>query len=161
MKPGGGLLAPDDPRLADQAGGWRSAYVHIPFCEAVCPYCDFAVVAGRDQLASRYGEALVAEIRAAPAWGPLDAVNFGGGTPSRMAAESLEGILRELSSRFGLREGAEVSLEANPEDWTLEKAESLVAGWVQPRLAGRSVVRSPRCFPIWGVATPQPRLSER
>lgn len=127
MTPSGRLLPPDDPRLADQAGTWRSAYLHIPFCEEVCPYCDFAVVAGRDLLASRYGEALVSEIRSAPAWGPLDAVNFGGGTPSRMEAELLERILQELSSRFGLRQGAEVSLEANPEDWTLQKAESLVA----------------------------------
>ncbi|MDE0231215.1 MAG: radical SAM family heme chaperone HemW [bacterium] len=127
MKPGKAPLPPDDPGLADQAGGWRSVYLHIPFCEEVCPYCDFAVVAGRDQLASRYGEALVAEIRAATAWGPLDAVNFGGGTPSRMPAGLLERILQELSSRFGIRKGAEVSLEANPEDWTLQKAESLVA----------------------------------
>ena len=44
-----------------------------------------------------------------------------------MPAELLERILQELSSRFGLRRGAEVSLEANPEDWTLQKAESLVA----------------------------------
>ncbi len=101
--------------------------MHIPFCEEVCPYCDFAVVAGRDQLASRYGQALVAEIRSAEEWGPLEAVNFGGGTPSRMPAGLLERILGELSSRFGLREGAEVSLEANPEDWTLQKAESLAA----------------------------------
>lgn len=127
MKSGGAPLPPDDPRLADRAGGWRSAYLHIPFCEEVCPYCDFAVVAGRDSIGSRYGEALVAEIRSAPAWGPLDAINFGGGTPSRMPAGLLERILQELSSRFGLRRGAEVSLEANPEDWTPRKAESLVA----------------------------------
>lgn len=127
MRPAAAPLPPDDPRLADQAGGWRSVYLHIPFCEEVCPYCDFAVVAGRDHLVSRYGEALLTEIGSAPAWGPLDAVNFGGGTPSRMPADWLERILRELSSRFGVREGAEVSLEANPEDWTPQKAESLAA----------------------------------
>ncbi|MCY3564172.1 MAG: radical SAM family heme chaperone HemW [bacterium] len=139
MKPSGEILPPDDPRLADQAGGWRSAYLHVPFCEEVCPYCDFAVVAGRDQLASRYGKALVAEIRSAPDWGPLDAVNFGGGTPSRMAPELLERILQELSSRFGIRRGAEVSLEANPEDWTLQKAESLVtAGFNRVSLGAQS-----------------------
>lgn len=127
MRSSGPPIPPDDPGLADQAGGWRSVYLHIPFCEEVCPYCDFAVVAGRDQLSSRYGKALVAEIRSASGWGPLDAVNFGGGTPSRMPVVWLERILEELSSRFGLREGAEVSLEANPEDWTAQKAESLVA----------------------------------
>ena len=119
--------SPDDPRLADRASGWRSAYLHVPFCEKVCPYCDFAVVAGKDHLLSRYAEALITEIGSASDWGPLDAVNFGGGTPSRMPTGWLEKILGELVSRFGLREGAEVSLEANPEDWTEQKAESLVA----------------------------------
>ena len=113
---------PDDPGLADRAERWRSAYVHIPFCEQVCPYCDFAVAAGQDHLADRYGRALIAEIESASAWGPLEAVNFGGGTPSRMPARWLGEILGLLASRFGLRPGAEVSLEANPEDWTARKA---------------------------------------
>ena len=119
--------SPDDPGLADQAGRWRSLYVHIPFCEAVCPYCDFAVVAGRDELFSRYGNALINEIRSAPRWGQVDAINFGGGTPSRMPVGWLDRILGEMAARFGLTEDAEVSLEANPEDWTPEKAEALVA----------------------------------
>ena len=125
--PAEAFSSPDDPRLADRAGNWRSAYLHIPFCEKVCPYCDFAVVAGKDHLLSRYAEALITEIGSASDWGPLDAINFGGGTPSRMPTGWLEKILGELVSRFGLREGAEVSLEANPEDWTEQKAESLVA----------------------------------
>lgn len=121
------LPSPDDPELADRASHWRSAYVHVPFCGQVCPYCDFAVVAGKDHLFSRYARALIAEIRSAPDWGPLDAVNFGGGTPSRMPAAWLGRILGQVISRFGIVEGAEVSLEANPEDWTPSRARQLGA----------------------------------
>ena len=121
------LLSPDAPDLAEQASKWRSLYLHIPFCEQVCPYCDFAVAAGEDHLTFRYSKALIAEIRSAPEWGPLEAVNFGGGTPSRMPVRWLRKILEEAICRFGLAEGAEVSLEANPEDWTPGKASQLVA----------------------------------
>lgn len=122
---GGTLPSPDDPGLADRAAKWRSVYVHIPFCEQICPYCDFAVAAGQDHLADRYGRALVTEMESAPTWGPLEAANFGGGTPSRMPVSWLRTILELLEDRFGIRPGAEVSLEANPEDWTEEKAEQL------------------------------------
>ena len=121
------LPSPDDPELADRASHWKSVYVHIPFCQQVCPYCDFAVAAGQDHLFSRYGRALIAEIGSAPDWGPLDAVNFGGGTPSRMPGRWLGRILANVASRFGLVEGAEVSLEANPEDWTPSQARELAA----------------------------------
>ena len=141
--PGQPPLPPDDPRLADRAGEWRSAYVHIPFCHRVCPYCDFAVVAGRDDLAVRYANALISEIAAAPPWAPLEAINFGGGTPSRLPVSLLHRILEALAARFGVRRGAEISLEANPEDWTLPKARDLVkAGFTRVSLGAQSFDRS-------------------
>lgn len=118
--------SPDGPSLADAAAGFRSAYVHVPFCARVCPYCDFAVVAGRDDLADRYIDALLAEISSEPEWGPLSAVFVGGGTPSRIGAARLGRIVDGLADRFGLLPGAEVSLEANPEDWSDELATGLV-----------------------------------
>jgi oxygen-independent coproporphyrinogen-3 oxidase len=121
-------LRPDDPRPADAAASCRGAYLHVPFCRRVCPYCDFAVVAGREDLAGRYAAALAAEIAAAaPFPGSLDAVFVGGGTPSRLAAASLGLVLRALRDRFGLAGGAEVTLEANPEDWSAGLAEGLAA----------------------------------
>lgn len=106
------------------------AYVHLPFCARVCPYCDFAVVAGRDELVDRYLDALVSEIASEPPWGPLDAVFVGGGTPSRIPAAGIARVLDVLRSGFGLAIDAEVSLEANPEDWKPDLAEGLVSAGV-------------------------------
>jgi putative oxygen-independent coproporphyrinogen III oxidase len=113
------------PVEADQFSGSAAAYVHIPFCSAVCPYCDFAVVAGQDHLAARYVEAVCAEIARSQPWRPLDAVYFGGGTPSHLEPALLVEILEALSDRHGLAADAEVTLEANPEDFSVERAEQL------------------------------------
>jgi len=111
--------SPDDPVLADAAVAWRAAYVHIPFCRRRCPYCDFAVVAGDEWGGpiDRYVEAVVAEIAMELVWGPLDAVNFGGGTPTSLTARQLARVLDAVTDRFGIAPGAEISIEANPEDW--------------------------------------------
>lgn len=113
----------DVDRHADMA----AAYVHVPFCSAVCPYCDFAVVAGADDLAGRYIDAVIAEIQASDRWGPLDAVYFGGGTPSHVDPSLLERVLEALRRRHEFTEGAEISLEANPEDFGLDRAERLLS----------------------------------
>ena len=131
--------SPDSAALADQASAWKGAYVHIPFCRRVCPYCDFAVVAGQDDLRDRYVDAVVAEIAMAKPFGMLDAIAFGGGTPSRLDAGSLGRILDALASAFGIAPWAEVSLEANPEDWTPELASGLVsAGFTRLSLGAQS-----------------------
>ncbi len=109
----------------DSFGRLAGAYVHVPFCAQVCPYCDFAVVAGQDELAERYCEAVASEVRSDQAWKPLDTVYFGGGTPSHIAVASLSQILEALRDRHGIAEKAEVSLEANPEDFSSEKAAQL------------------------------------
>ena len=95
---------PDSPVLADLAADWKSAYVHIPFCRRRCPYCDFAIVdessdspGGYDQ----YVDALVAEVALESDFGPLDAINFGGGTPSRLRPVQLSRVIRALEDRFG------------------------------------------------------------
>jgi oxygen-independent coproporphyrinogen-3 oxidase len=99
-------------------------YLHVPFCERVCPYCDFAVVAAR-RLAradeERYVAALLAELagRAALFAGfALDTVYLGGGTPSLLRPESIARLLAALRERF-VGEPGEVTLEANPS--TLER----------------------------------------
>jgi len=117
------LLSPDDAILAERAAEWRSAYIHIPFCARVCPYCDFAVVAGQDNLVDRYVGAVLSEIELHPRWETLDAVSFGGGTPSRVAPALLGMVIERLRERFGLQNDVEISMEANPEDWHAEYSE--------------------------------------
>jgi putative oxygen-independent coproporphyrinogen III oxidase len=105
-------------------------YVHIPFCARRCPYCDFAVVAA-DEVGGgetdRYVDALVAEIAMEPAPFVADAINFGGGTPSRLTPAALATILDAVAGHLGIVDGAEISLEANPEDWTEQRARDLRA----------------------------------
>ena len=121
-------MRPDSAELADHAGSWAGAYVHIPFCARVCPYCDFNVVAGREDLTARFVEAVLHEIELESPWNRLDSVAFGGGTPSRLSPVQLISILNGLRTRFGLADRAEVSIEVNPEDWTRSMADDLVAG---------------------------------
>jgi len=93
-----------------------SGYVHIPFCQVRCTYCDFNTYAGLEPLFQPYVEALIAEIHwlAARFSGPLNTVYLGGGTPTRLPAGMLERILTACQQTFGIRPEAEVSCEANP-----------------------------------------------
>ncbi len=122
-------VAPDDPGLADEAHDWKSAYIHVPFCRRRCPYCDFAIV---DESATsvdhrRYIDAVLAEIEMEDGIGPLDAINFGGGTPSRLATAMIGDVVDSLAQRFGRAKDAEISIEVNPEDWSNEYGAELVA----------------------------------
>ncbi len=112
--------AADSVELAEAAAVWRSAYVHIPFCRRICPYCDFAVVAGAESVIDRYVACLIAEVELDAPLGSLDAVFIGGGTPSRLEPDHVRSILQALGSIHGFAEGAEITLEANPEDWTVD-----------------------------------------
>lgn len=121
-------LPADDPRLADAAHGWKSAYVHIPFCRRRCPYCDFAIV---DESAvetdhRRYIDAVVSEIDMDAGIGRLDAVNVGGGTPSIVDPALIAEVLSALETAHGFAEDAERSIEVNPEDWTTARGEAWV-----------------------------------
>lgn len=92
-------------------------YVHWPFCQAKCPYCDFNshVVRGVDQ--ARYAAALVRELEyMAGLCEPqhLTSVFFGGGTPSLMEPRTVETVLGAIDRLWGLTQGVEISLEANP-----------------------------------------------
>lgn len=113
------------PTEADAYSRSAAAYVHIPFCSSVCPYCDFAVVAGRDDLVDRYIDAVCTEITTSEPWRPLEAIYFGGGTPSHVDPSVLGGVLDALSLKHGFSADAEVSLEANPEDFDVARAATL------------------------------------
>ncbi len=133
---------PDSTVLADLAADWKSAYVHVPFCRRRCPYCDFAIVDESNDGSLDHGayvDALVAEIGMEFDFGPLDAVNFGGGTPSRLHPGQLRLVVDALSLRFGLKSDVEVSLEVNPEDWTEELGRGLAeSGFTRVSIGAQS-----------------------
>jgi putative oxygen-independent coproporphyrinogen III oxidase len=88
-------------------------YVHIPFCARRCDYCAFATWTDRHHLATAYVAACRREIRQAVTDGmePASSVFFGGGTPSLLPPELLEGILAAIPTQPGV----EVTVECNPE----------------------------------------------
>jgi putative oxygen-independent coproporphyrinogen III oxidase len=103
-------------------------YVHLPFCVARCPYCDFAVYAGADARGpraqtERLYRAVDRELslradaldrRFGLERPPLRTVYFGGGTPSLVPGEWLERLMATIRTRFGVGPDAEVTIEANP-----------------------------------------------
>ena len=94
-----------------------SLYVHIPFCRAKCPYCDFNSYAGLESLVPSYVDAILAEMLLwrSPARDLTVATVFlGGGTPSVLPITEVERILGAVCESFSLAADAEVSLEANP-----------------------------------------------
>src|SRR5580692_6905833 len=122
--PAGGTL----PESARAGLGRRpfGIYVHVPFCATRCGYCDFntytAAELGGGLAASlaTYPALAIAEIGfARKVLGDVDVgvstVFFGGGTPTLLPPAAIGGILRAIDGEFGLRPGAEVTTEANPE----------------------------------------------
>jgi len=100
-------------------------YLHIPFCSAICPYCDFSVMHAASPARQRFASRLAAEVSlAAAAWRdprPFDTVYFGGGTPSQLSPEDLARVLEACRTHFPFEAPAPwVFLEANPEDVTPE-----------------------------------------
>ncbi len=98
-------------------------YVHVPFCERVCPYCDFAVVATRrlgEETEQRYVKALLRELEAAAGafeGRGLASLYLGGGTPSLLTPASVAQILDAVRARFAPFAGSsppEITLEVNP-----------------------------------------------
>jgi len=92
-------------------------YIHFPYCLSKCPYCDFASRAEKVIPQERYTRAILRELRErAPEFAGRRAVSiyFGGGTPSLWDPEGVDGVLREVRTRFEVAPSAEVTLEANP-----------------------------------------------
>jgi oxygen-independent coproporphyrinogen-3 oxidase len=114
------MMIPSKDR-ADAVDASVGLYIHIPFCERVCPYCDFAVVAARTiepAIEQRYVSALLRELDSRRADFPgrsLATVYFGGGTPSLLQPASLERLLDAARAAFsGSDCEIEISLEVNP-----------------------------------------------
>jgi oxygen-independent coproporphyrinogen-3 oxidase len=106
------------PPHSDQAAP-IGLYVHVPFCSAICNYCNFNRGLYDEALKRRYVEALLAEIRgsrfASRASLSADTVYFGGGTPSLLDPADVARIVVALRDQFAVASDSEITLEANPE----------------------------------------------
>ncbi len=128
-QPPDGQPVPADGALPDESAALLGSrpfgvYVHVPFCQTRCGYCDFntytATELGSGASRDTYAELAVAEIRLAARVldgraGPVRTVFFGGGTPTLLRPADLAAILAAIDDQLGLAAGAEVTTEANPE----------------------------------------------
>jgi oxygen-independent coproporphyrinogen-3 oxidase len=105
-------------------------YVHIPFCAAICNYCNFNRGLFEAGLKTRYVDALLAEIRAAADGAPADTIFFGGGTPSLLEPSEIAAIIDACREAWTVTPDAEVTLEANPETVTPERLSGFRAAGV-------------------------------
>ena len=106
-------------------------YLHVPFCARRCSYCDFAIAVRREVPSGAYADAILREWslwQTEPVWdqaSPIETIYFGGGTPSRISADAVARLLDRITSDRPVAAGAEITLEANPDDVTLP----LAAAW--------------------------------
>ena len=105
-------------------------YVHIPFCSAICNYCNFNRGLFDGDLKNQYVAALLQEIRRQADGAEADTVFFGGGTPSLLEPGEVRAIIEACRNAFAVSGDAEVTLEANPETVTPERLEGFRAAGV-------------------------------
>lgn len=99
-----------------------SLYIHIPFCKQACHYCDFhfsTSIRKKGELVRMLCEEIKLRKEELPDK-KLDTIYFGGGTPSLLSSEELNQIFNAINGNFEVRLNAEITLEANPDDLTLE-----------------------------------------
>ncbi|MCX8043356.1 MAG: radical SAM family heme chaperone HemW [Desulfobacterota bacterium] len=102
-------------------------YIHVPFCTAKCCYCDFYSVSDLT-LCDPWFDALCREIALYRGqFSTFDTVYIGGGTPTVLKPERLDAMLQIVSRHFTIQSDAEITIEANPQDITVEMAHQLVA----------------------------------
>jgi len=98
-------------------------YIHIPFCNSKCNYCNFYSVASSKHL-DAYVPALLKEIALQQPYlekEPIETIYIGGGTPSLLGYTQLASILEKLNKTFEIKPDAEITIEANPNDLNASK----------------------------------------
>src|SRR5256886_16671130 len=108
-------------------------YLHVPFCQRRCSYCDFSIAVRKRIPAREYVDAVLRELEGVRAADPgaddaLETLYLGGGTPSLLPPDALGTLVTSLLDAFGAtssRDAVEVTAEAHPQDLTPE----LARGW--------------------------------
>jgi len=132
-----GTAWPKDNRLTKlRDSGSFHAYVHIPFCNVHCGYCDFNTYTAKEigeVKQTEFHVPLLQEIDFSAAvlkdsgmlMPPMSSVFFGGGTPSLFTAAQIDELLTRLIDTYGIAPGSDVTLEANPDTVSLEYLQAL------------------------------------
>ena len=105
-----------------------SIYIHVPFCQSRCVYCDFYSTTQGDEWKERYVTALLREIEGRKQEIPyarVHSIYIGGGTPSQLSPYQLECIFNSLARHYVLSPEVEITLEVNPDDLTPEYLSAL------------------------------------
>jgi oxygen-independent coproporphyrinogen III oxidase len=92
-------------------------YLHIPFCRKACHYCNFHFSTTHQQLPAMLA-AMEKELQLQKDYiqGPLYTIYLGGGTPSLVPIELLDSLFKAIRTQFQIVDGAEISIETNPDD---------------------------------------------
>jgi len=99
-----------------------SIYIHIPFCDVICPYCDFNKFSKVDNLIPEFVDSIINEIELRSIKNTnIESLSFGGGTPSYLSNKDFELIFHSLKENFNFNQNIEISIEVNPKDINLEK----------------------------------------
>lgn len=104
----------------DKMADTKGLYIHIPFCERKCAYCDFTSYEGKFSLGSDYCDKIISEIKSHDKY-DVDTVYFGGGTPSSVDSKIICRILDCAYSHFNIDKNAEITIEVNPASVTADK----------------------------------------
>ncbi|HEY2894184.1 MAG TPA: radical SAM family heme chaperone HemW [Pirellulales bacterium] len=125
--------------MSDPFATPRAAYIHVPFCRHRCGYCNFTLLAGRDDLFDDYARALELELKGLGRPHQVDSLFFGGGTPTQLTPELLQRVIETARRWFPLAPGYEFTVEANPADINAQSCELLAgAGVNRLSLGGQS-----------------------
>lgn len=104
--------------------GGMELYLHIPFCEKKCAYCDFLSFPSGKEIQRQYAKRLMEDIDSmGKEYGdiPVDTIFIGGGTPSVPESRLIVDLMEHVNRAFQISDGAEISMEANPGTVTREK----------------------------------------
>lgn len=99
-------------------------YIHIPFCQKKCKYCDFISFDKCDEkVKENYIQAIIKEIKNCKVNKNISTIYIGGGTPSILPAEEIQKVLEVIKQKFEILDDAEITIEVNPGTVDFEKLE--------------------------------------
>ena len=108
----------------------KGLYIHIPFCDHICTYCDFPKLLTKGQRHAEYIEALIQELKLYQqnvGFSNLQSIYIGGGTPTALSVEQIQPVFDFLTEQIQMNQIQEFSIEANPENLTHDKIQYLKA----------------------------------